>query len=113
MKRVEQVVARELTLGDEPVVVVSLNLRSILPGLLTEAEKDIGLSIVLGRTTLEIATERETSVYTVNNQIAAIFRKLNVNSRAEFSSFVATKCAPCHNQKCDPCTHIPCMRSTS
>jgi len=103
MGRVNRVVARELKLGDEHVVVISVNVRAVLPRLLTPTEQEIALCILQGMSSQAIAEARETSVYTVNNQIAAIFRKVGVNSRSEFTGFVAAKCSSCCLEDCEAC----------
>lgn len=103
MERVNRVVARELDLGDEHVVAISVNVRAVLPRLLTPTEQEIALCILQGLRSQEIAELRETSVYTVNNQISGIFRKLGVNSRSEFTGFVASKCSRCVLEDCEEC----------
>ena len=50
---------------------------------LSEAEADILAGILRGESNAEIARRRHTKTRTVANQIASIFRKLGVRSRAE------------------------------
>jgi DNA-binding NarL/FixJ family response regulator len=47
----------------------------------TKSERQIASLIVEGKTNTEIATIRETSVHTVENQVAALFRKLDASGR--------------------------------
>jgi DNA-binding CsgD family transcriptional regulator len=54
-----------------------------LPTGLTEAEREIVTLLLEGRSNQEIATLRGRSYRTVANQLAAIYRKLSVASRAE------------------------------
>ncbi len=53
---------------------------------LTEAERDVVLGVVSGLSNAEIAARRSASPRTVANQLAAIFRKLGVDSRAELTA---------------------------
>jgi DNA-binding NarL/FixJ family response regulator len=52
---------------------------------LTHAELSIARKLVDGRSNAEIARARGTSERTVANQVAAIFKKLRVGSRAELA----------------------------
>lgn len=56
---------------------------SEMPEILTDAESDVARLIFEGLTNEEIAARRETSERTIANQIAAVYRKLGVNSRIE------------------------------
>lgn len=47
----------------------------------TNAERLIAHSIIEGRSNTEIARERETSVHTVENQVASLFRKVDASGR--------------------------------
>lgn len=53
---------------------------------LTDAELDIALWILQGESNKRIAERRGTSVRTVANQIAGIYQKLGVTSRAELAA---------------------------
>lgn len=53
---------------------------------LTESERFIALALLRGCTNDEIARLRGTSPRTVANQVASIFRKLGVHSRAEMAA---------------------------
>jgi DNA-binding NarL/FixJ family response regulator len=55
---------------------------------LTPAERDIALDVVEGSSNAAIARKRKRAVRTVANQLAAIFRKLGVGSRAELARLV-------------------------
>ena len=57
------------------------------PGL-TPAERDIGLLILDGASTAEIARHRRTAERTTANQIASLLRKAGVASRLELASYV-------------------------
>jgi DNA-binding NarL/FixJ family response regulator len=50
---------------------------------LSEAEREVARLVVEGLTNGAIAERRGTSLRTVANQLASIFRKLDVRSRAE------------------------------
>jgi DNA-binding CsgD family transcriptional regulator len=52
-------------------------------GCLTPAESEVVAHLLRGDSSAEIATQRGTSLHTVNNQVASIFRKLGVRSRLE------------------------------
>src|SRR6185295_2705568 len=52
-------------------------------GGLTAAEREVAALLLAGGSNAEIAQARRTSVHTVANQLAAIFRKLDVRSRFE------------------------------
>jgi DNA-binding NarL/FixJ family response regulator len=69
--------------GDGVVAVVSAPARPPDAPELTRAERDIVESIARGERNRAIARRRGTSERTVANQIAALFAKLGVVSRAE------------------------------
>lgn len=60
---------------------------------LTEAERDVARSVVAGRANRSIAAARGTSVRTVANQLAEIFRKLGLASRLELVVAAADRSA--------------------
>jgi DNA-binding CsgD family transcriptional regulator len=71
-------------LGDSELAVFSEPLPRLSESVdLTPAEQDICLRLLEGQSSREIARERQTATRTVANQIAAIFEKLGVSSRAE------------------------------
>lgn len=53
---------------------------------LSDAERDVVAALLAGDSNRDIAARRGTSVRTVANQVASIFRKLGVASRAELAS---------------------------
>lgn len=55
--------------------------------LLTPAERSVLKEIALGKTTKEIATERNLSFHTVNSHRKNIFKKLNVNNAHEATKY--------------------------
>jgi DNA-binding CsgD family transcriptional regulator len=80
---------RTLTLerGDQALLVVSYSLHEqALPEALSPAERDVVAAILRGRSNLEIARQRRSSVRTVANLVGRAFRKLGVRSRAELAA---------------------------
>ena len=53
------------------------------PASLTEAEREVATMLFEGTASAEMARRRGTSERTIVNQIASIFRKVGVGSRAE------------------------------
>ncbi len=60
---------------------------AIKDDLLTPAERSILKEIALGKTTKEIATEKNLSFHTINSHRKNIFRKLNVNNSHEATKY--------------------------
>lgn len=60
---------------------------TIKDDLLTTAERSILKEIALGKTTKEIAAERNLSFHTVNSHRKNIFRKLGVNNAHEATKY--------------------------
>lgn len=56
---------------------------------LTRSEREVATLVAEGLSSEEIAVRRQRSVRTVENQLAAIFRKLAVGSRAELLALLA------------------------
>lgn len=50
---------------------------------LTAAERDVALAFAAGESHADIAARRGSSVRTVGNQLASVYAKLGVSSRAE------------------------------
>lgn len=76
--------ATRFRVDGEEVAVLSFPLPDYdLPESLTDAERQVVALLLDGRTNAAIAEERGTSVRTVANQIASIFRKAGVASRSE------------------------------
>jgi len=58
---------------------------------LTSAEREVALALLRGATNRAIADERGTALQTVANQIAALYAKLGVHSRAELAAALGGK----------------------
>jgi DNA-binding CsgD family transcriptional regulator len=56
---------------------------------LTAAEREVAQAILDGASNKEIAQQRGVAPRTVANQVASVFRKLGVSSRAELASTFA------------------------
>lgn len=70
----------------EDLLVISIAAESDERGPeLTPAERDIARDVLAGCSTAEIARRRERSPRTIANQLASIYRKLGVSSRAELA----------------------------
>lgn len=77
-------------MGEDEYAVLSVAVAPCrLPMALTAAEHAVAQLVLRGLSNSEIARRRHTSPRTVANQLAAIFRKLGVNSRAELTSVCA------------------------
>jgi len=75
-----------VALGDAEYAILSFPTpRWELPDCLTLAEREVVLALLRGRSNRDIAGARATSVRTVANQIAAVFKKLRVSSRIELA----------------------------
>jgi DNA-binding NarL/FixJ family response regulator len=75
--------ARRFKVGTDQLVVFSFPLKTVaLPGVLTSSERAVALAMLAGLSNAAIARQRGTSVRTVANQVAAIFRKLGGSSRS-------------------------------
>jgi DNA-binding NarL/FixJ family response regulator len=79
--------ARRFMLGGEEFAVLTIPHRdpTFLDGL-TSAEREVCRLLLAGLTNTDIARDRGTSPNTTKNQIASIFRKLGVVSRAELAA---------------------------
>jgi DNA-binding CsgD family transcriptional regulator len=53
---------------------------------LTPAEREVALAVLAGLSNADIARARGSSARTVANQVASVFRKLGVRSRAELAA---------------------------
>jgi len=67
----------------ESVVLRVVREQGTTPAVLTSSERDIFRAILYGRSNAEIAVSRGRSLRTVANQVASVFRKLAISSRAE------------------------------
>jgi DNA-binding CsgD family transcriptional regulator len=75
--------ASVIELGSGSYILLSF-FRDDSEAVLTDAERQVALAILAGRSNAEIARIRGTSPRTIANQVAHIFRKLGVKSRSEF-----------------------------
>jgi DNA-binding CsgD family transcriptional regulator len=76
--------AAPFRLGEDELVVFSFPLAEpVFPDVLSASERDVALGVLQGLSNAEISAARGTSLRTVVNQVAAIFRKLDISSRAE------------------------------
>ncbi len=76
---------QRIQFGDDEFAVISIefDLSRRLADL-TAAEHEVAERLLRGETNCEIARGRGTATRTVANQVAAIYEKFKVNSRAEF-----------------------------
>jgi DNA-binding CsgD family transcriptional regulator len=73
-----------MSVGGEEIGVLSYPIPPpALPPSLSAAERIVALALLEGLSNSEIAKIRKTSVRTVANQVASLFQKLGVRSRAE------------------------------
>jgi DNA-binding NarL/FixJ family response regulator len=86
--------AAHFKLGAEEFAVLSFELPVVvLPAQLTKAECAVTTALLNGKRNAEIAQARRTAVRTVATQVAAIFRKLGVTSRAELVALLSSTAA--------------------
>ena len=75
-----------MTFGKSEWLVLSFPVdRAGVPAALSAAERSVALAVVRGLSNAEIASERGTSMRTVANQVASIFRKLGAHSRLDLA----------------------------
>lgn len=81
---------RDVELGGERYIVLSFPAlpRTALLGL-SDVESAVARAVAAGQTNDEIATCRRRSVFTIQNQLARIYKKLGVASRAELMALLA------------------------
>jgi len=84
--------AAQFHLRDEQFVVFVLPATPI--STLTAAERAVAALVVGGASNADIARARSTSARTVANQVARIYRKLGVGSRAELAAALLEEPAP-------------------
>jgi DNA-binding NarL/FixJ family response regulator len=73
-----------LRLHDEELAVFTFPLAlPLIPQGLSAAERAVVTGLLAGKSNADIAKARHTSVRTVANQVASLFRKLGVHSRAQ------------------------------
>ena len=58
---------------------------------LSDLESSIARAVATGQTNREIATGRSRSVFTIQNQLARIYKKLGVASRSELAALLAQR----------------------
>lgn len=76
--------ASRITLGGDDYVIFELEpRRAPWPPALTASEREVAELVVDGCSNREIGDRRARSARTVANQVASIFQKLGVGSRAE------------------------------
>jgi DNA-binding NarL/FixJ family response regulator len=78
-------------MAGERLLVVSFPLPKPELEPLTESEQDIARLLLEGCSNAEIAQIRGRSLRTVANQVASIFRKLGVGSRAELAALATER----------------------
>jgi DNA-binding CsgD family transcriptional regulator len=82
--------ARRFSFDGEELVAFSFPRRELhLPATLSPAEREVAELVLGGLSNAEIAAQRGTALRTVANQIAVIFAKLGVGSRAELVVLLA------------------------
>ncbi len=69
--------------SDEYIAISFPGAEAELPSVLTASERCVFQALLTGKSNREIASGRRRSLRTVANQVAAIFTKLGVGSRAE------------------------------
>ena len=81
----------ELQLGDHELIVLRVDdgPHQRVEGL-TAAEREVALDAMAGHSNKEIAARRGSKMRTVANQLAAVYRKLGVSSRAELAARLTT-----------------------
>jgi DNA-binding NarL/FixJ family response regulator len=81
-----------MQIGDDEIAVISISLAdSVHLRDLTSAEVAVVEQLLMGASNEEIAQSRGTSIRTVANQVASVFRKLRISSRAELLASVMEK----------------------
>jgi DNA-binding NarL/FixJ family response regulator len=90
MARARRVEQFEVVVGDEVLVVTSLpadaaGLSDARLSVLTNAERQVALDVAAGLSNQAIAKKRKRAVRTIANQLASIYRKLGIASRAELA----------------------------
>lgn len=80
--------------GGQDLAVLSFELRELeVPPVLSEAEQHVIAGVLRGWSNARIASERGRAVRTIANQLAAVFRKLEVHSRRELVARYSSKLA--------------------
>ena len=84
----------QLHVGDEVFGYLSIRADGERKLRLTKAEHDVASSVYDGCSNEEIARRRNTSVHTVGNQLAAIYRKTGVSNRHELVVWLSQSVEP-------------------
>ncbi len=85
-----QVETRRLVVDGIELLVLSFPaVPALLPADLSAAERDVLRWLLRGESNAQVAARRQTAVRTAANQVASIFRKIGVASRAELAARLA------------------------
>jgi DNA-binding CsgD family transcriptional regulator len=77
----------QVSVGDDEFAILSFPSPPLaIDMLLTPAERAVLCSLLEGKSNRAIARERSTSVRTIANQVASIYRKAGVSSRCELAA---------------------------
>lgn len=78
---------RCVQIGGVELLVLSFSAApATLPADLSAAEREVLRWLLQGDTNAQVAARRQTAVRTAANQVASIFRKIGVTSRAELAA---------------------------
>ncbi len=72
------------------VIVLELEADVMLTSTLSRAEREVMRLCLAGRSNGSIAAERGVALRTIANQLAAVYQKLGVRSRAELAAAVSS-----------------------
>ncbi len=78
---VENLIQKSVTADSKPLLISSKN-------VFTSAELEVAEILVTGKTSKAIAEIRNTSIYTVNNQIDAMRKKCGAKNRFELVAYI-------------------------
>jgi len=78
--------SERLSNGTELLIFEARCLDDAVAAALTGAERDLLLAVLAGLGTAQIAERRNTSVHTVANQLAILFRKFRASTKGELAS---------------------------
>jgi DNA-binding NarL/FixJ family response regulator len=83
----EDLVVYRIEMADVTLALFTYSTGAEAPAFhLTESEREVLRAVVAGQSNAQIAAERRSAPRTVANQIAAIFRKVGVTSRAQLAA---------------------------
>ena len=79
-----------MEIGGESLVVISMPAGpgDLPDAKLTAAEQEVAQDVLAGLSTAAIASKRDRSPNTIANQLASIYAKLGVASRAELTAYL-------------------------